>query len=156
MLGHASVSVSDVAYERFLYASICEQNNGTQVTVLSALVRADIDPWEEASRLATMPRAKAEATLSSILHQISDQNWTGPEVEAVSARLVQLLPTRDAGESAITSIGEVDRSIFWLVWLGFALAVSLNSPRNHTSVSEPGPAVTSAAVLPAATNNFTD
>ena len=114
MLGHASVSVSDVAYERFLYASICEQNNGTQVTVLSALVRADIDPWEEASRLATMPRAKAEATLSSILHQISDQNWTGPEVEAVSARLVQLLPMRNAGEPAFTSIGEViARSFGW-------------------------------------------
>ena len=58
MLGHASVSVSDLAYERFLYASICEQNNGTQVTVLSALVRADIDPWEEASRLA---RAESES-----------------------------------------------------------------------------------------------
>jgi len=159
MLGHASVSVSDVAYERFLYASICEQNSGTQVTVLSALVRADIDPWEEASRLATMPRSKADATLSSILHQISDQNWTAPEVEAVSARLVQLLPTKDTGEPATsiyTSISEVDRSIFWLVWLGLALAVSLNSPRNQTSISEPGPAAISPAVLSAATSDVSD
>lgn len=161
MLGYASVSDSDLAlaYERFLCASVCEQNNGTQVTVLSALVRADIDPWEEATRLATMPRAKAEATLSSILFQISDQNWTGPEVEAVSARLVQLLPTKDTGEPASsisTPIGEVDRSIFWLVWLGLALAVSLNSPRNQTSISEPGPAVTSPAVLSAATSDVSD
>ena len=156
MFGHASVSVSGVAYERFLYASVCEQNDGTQVTVLSALVRADIDPWKEASRLATMPRAKAEAILSSIIHQISNKNWTGPELEAVSVRLVQLLPTRDAGVSATTSIGEVDRSLFWLVWLGFALAVSLNSPRSHTSTSEPGAAVTSNAVLPAAPNNSSD
>jgi len=159
MLGHASVSDSALAsaYERFLCASVCEQNNGTQVTVLSALVRADIDPWEEATRLATMPRAKAEATLCSILRQISD-HWTGTEVEAVSARLVQLLP-KDTGEPATSisaSIGEVDRSIFWLVWLGLALAVSLNSPRNQTSISEPGPAVISPAVLSAATSDVSD
>ena len=160
MLGYASVSDSDLAltYERFLCASVCEQNNGTQVTVLSALVRADIDPWEEATRLATMPRAKAEATLCSILRQISD-HWTGTEVEAVSARLVQLLPTKDTGEPATsisTSIGEVDRSIFWLVWLGLALAVSLNSPRNQTSISEPGPAAIAPAVLSAATSDVSD
>ena len=158
MLGHVSISASDSAsaYERFLYASICEQNNGTQVTVLSALVRANIDPWQEATRLATMPRAKAEATLSSILRQIPDRSWTDGQVEAVSERLVQFLPMRDGGEPAVTSIGEVDRSIFWLVWLGFALAVALNSPRNHTSVSEPRTVVTSSAVLPAAANNVSD
>lgn len=159
MLGHASVSDSALAlaYERFLCASVCEQNNGTQVTVLSALVRADIDPWEEAIQLATMPRAKAEATLCSILRQISD-HWTGTEVEAVSARLVQLLP-KDTGEPATSisvSIGGVDRSIFWLVWLGLALAVCLNSPRNQTSISEPGPAVISPAVLSAATSDVSD
>src|ERR1041384_3166778 len=123
MLSHASGSVTDEAYERFLYASICEQNNGTQVTVLSALVRAGIDPWDEARSLTTMPRAKAEATLSSILRQSFDQNPIGLEAEVVSARLVELLPTRNAGKPAITSIGEADRWIFWLVWLAFALAV---------------------------------
>jgi hypothetical protein len=159
MIGHASMSVPELGYDRFLYASICEQNNGTQVTVLSALVRADIDPWEEATRLATMPRAKAEATLSSLLRQISDQRWTDAEVEAVSERLVQLLPTKEGGESAtviFSSIGEVDRSIFWLIWLGLALAVSFNSPRNQPSISEPGSAVTSPAVLSAAASNASD
>jgi hypothetical protein len=159
MLGQASVSVRELACERFLYAPVCEQHNGTQVTVLSALARADIDPWEEAARLARMPRAKAEATLSSILRQSSDQNWTSPEVEAVSARLIQLLPTKDGGEpatSASTAIGEIDRSIFWLVWLGFALAVALNSPRNRTTISEPGPAVTSPAALSSAAGNVAD
>jgi len=159
MLGHASTSVAELAFGRFLCASICEQNNGTAVTVLSALVRADIDPWEEATRLATMPRAKAEATLSSILRQMSDQSWTDAEVEAISERLVKLLPTKDNGEPTtliFSSIGEVDHSIFWLVWLGLALAVSLNSPRNQTSISEPGPAVTAPAVLSAAVSNAPD
>jgi hypothetical protein len=159
MPGQASVSVAELACERFLYAPVCEQHNGTQVTVLSALVRANIDPWEEATRLARMPRAKAEETLSSILRQSSDQAWIGPEVEAVSARLVQLLPTTEGGESttsASTALGEIDRSIFWLVWLGFALAVSLNSPRNRATISEPGPAVTSPAALSSAAGNVAD
>ena len=80
-------------------------------------------------------------------------------MEAVSARLVQLLPTNGGGESATsvsTAIGEMDRSIFWLVWLGLAVAVSLNSPRNQTSISEPGPAAISPAVLSAATSDVSD
>ena len=112
MPGQASVSVAELACERFLYAPVCEQHNGTQVTVLSALVRANIDPWDEAARLARMPRAKAEATLSSILRRSLDRNWTGPEVGTVSARLIRLLPTNGGGDlarSVSTAIGEMDR-----------------------------------------------
>jgi len=157
MLGYAAVSES--AYESFLYASIGEQNDGTQVTVLSALVRADIDPWTEAARLAAMPKAEAEAKLGSILYQISGQSWTDFELKAICERLVQLLPTKHGGGPAkLTSppIGEVDRSIFWLVWLGFVLAVCLSSPRDRTSIREPGSAVTSHALFSAAAGNAAD
>jgi hypothetical protein len=46
-------------FDRFLYASVGEDSNGMPLTVLSALARVDVDPWEEASKLTQLPRASA-------------------------------------------------------------------------------------------------
>jgi hypothetical protein len=129
MLDHTS-AVFDMACARFLYALVYEQNNGTQVTVLSALVRANMDPWEEAGRLSTMPRATAEAALSAILRKSVDHKWTDSEIEAVSANLIQLLLEKERAGSAMSTFSthsEVDPSIVWLMWLGLALAVFFKS-----------------------------
>ena len=58
-------------YNDFLYAPVCEQANGTQLSVLSALARMDVDPWQEATRLSAMPKAIAERTLVTILDLVS-------------------------------------------------------------------------------------
>ena len=63
-----------------------------RLSVLSALARMNIDPWEEASRLAAMPKAIAEKTLLSILDRVSGRSWKSPEAAAIAARLVGLLP----------------------------------------------------------------
>jgi hypothetical protein len=47
-----------------------------QLTVLSALARMDVDPWEEATRLAAMPTAIAERTLVSTLDRGSAKTRT--------------------------------------------------------------------------------
>jgi hypothetical protein len=39
-------------FDEFLGASICEDRNGTGLSVLSALARLDVDPWIEATSLA--------------------------------------------------------------------------------------------------------
>ena len=35
-------------FDKFLYASVGNDNDGMPLTVLSALARMDVDPWEEA------------------------------------------------------------------------------------------------------------
>jgi hypothetical protein len=37
-------------FDDFLYASIGEDSNGVLLSVLSALARLDVDPWEEAAK----------------------------------------------------------------------------------------------------------
>src|SRR5437763_14074434 len=54
-------------YDNFLSALICEDANGTPLSVLSALTRLHMDPWKEASRLSAMPEATAQRTLVSTL-----------------------------------------------------------------------------------------
>ena len=122
-------------YNQFLYAPICEEANGMQLSVLSALARMDVDPWEEATRLAAMPKAIAERTLVSTLDQVLGKSCHRSETEVIAARLVQLLPHRgEGGTITPTETARVGaQRTYWLVWLGFALAISLLSPRHQVT-----------------------
>jgi hypothetical protein len=62
-----------------------------QLSMLSALARMDVDPWEEATRLAAMPKAIAERTLVSILDRVLPKSRNPAETEVIATRLVQLL-----------------------------------------------------------------
>ena len=121
-----SVSSFTSRYDHFLFAPICEEANGMQLSVLSALARMDVDPWEEADRLAAMPKAIAERTLASAIDQVIGKSWNPSKTEVIAARLVQLLPQRGEGTTvAQTETARVGaQRTYWLVWLGFALAIS--------------------------------
>jgi hypothetical protein len=110
-----------------------------RLSVLSALARINVDPWEEAARLAAMPQAIAVATLVSALKLVAVTSWNASETEVIAARLVQLLPYgSEQGPIASTTarIG-AQPTRFWWVWVGFAVAMSLLSPHRATT-PEPG------------------
>ena len=48
-------------FNEFLFASIGDDENDMPLSVLSALIRLDIDPWEEAKRLSILPSGIAAA-----------------------------------------------------------------------------------------------
>ena len=76
----------------FLFASIGEEQNGVTLSVVSALTRLGIDPWEEASRLTPLPKARAAETLAKLIARLPIGR-TGPLDDlAISRRLVELLP----------------------------------------------------------------
>ena len=130
----ARFSSLSASYDNFLYAPVCEDANGMRLSVISALARSDVDPWEEATRLAAMPRAIAEKTLLSILDLVSGRSWKSPEAAAVAARLVRLLPQPgEAAPLAATGTANVPalRKNYWWVWLGFALALSFMTPHHQ-------------------------
>src|SRR4249920_2753402 len=79
-------------YNQFLFAPICEEANGMQLSVLSALARMDVDPWEEATRLAAIPKAIAQRTLVATLDRVLGKSSNPSETEVIAGRLVQLLP----------------------------------------------------------------
>jgi hypothetical protein len=124
-----SVSSFTSRYNQFLYAPICEEANGMQLSVLSALARMDVDPWQEATRLAAMPKAITERTLVSTLDQVLGKSCHRSETEIIAAQLVQLLLHRgEGGTITPTETARVGaQRTYWLVWLGFALAISLLS-----------------------------
>ncbi len=54
-------------FEPFLFAAIGAERNGSPLSVLSALARSDVDPWQEAARLTALPEAAATRSLLALL-----------------------------------------------------------------------------------------
>ena len=79
-------------FESFLYAPIGQDNEGIPLSVLSALARRDIDPWEEAAKLTRLPEEKAVSRLVSLLGTSPHAPLSGPDSATVATRLIALLP----------------------------------------------------------------
>lgn len=81
--------------DAFLHAPIGEDGNGMALSVLSGLCRLDIDPWDEAERLARLPKDRAIAALGRRLTLLPPAVLGLSDVAGIAARLVELLPRRD-------------------------------------------------------------
>jgi hypothetical protein len=76
----------------FLFASVGDEQNGMPLSVISALTRLGIDPWEEAARLAALPRARAAEALMPMIARLPLARPLRSDNLAISHRLVELLP----------------------------------------------------------------
>jgi len=152
-------SALNASYDEFLFAPVCEDANGMRLSVISALARMNVDPWEEATRLAAMPQAIAEKTLLSILDLVSGRSWKSPEAAAIAARLVRLLPpTGEAATVAATAAanGSAQRTNYWWVWVAFALAMSFMTPHHQAPTANAGAATSESGASSNPNNNAAD
>jgi len=79
----------------FLFASVGDQQNGMPLNVMSGLTRLGLDPWEEAARLAVLPKALAADTLAPTIARLTVGWSERPDNLAISQRLVAFLPRRE-------------------------------------------------------------
>ncbi len=91
MTRSASLSQLPSEFDDFLYAPIGEDGSGMLLSVLSALARLNLDPWQEASRLARLPGKAATQSLASQIAELPD-GASVPNPETIAARLIALLP----------------------------------------------------------------
>jgi hypothetical protein len=84
-LGHSE-------YNPFLFAVVGEEELGLPLTVLTALTRLGIDPWEEAARLSDLPRDVAARALAATIATLPRRDDKAADPQAVAARLVDRLP----------------------------------------------------------------
>jgi hypothetical protein len=86
-LGHSK-------YNGFLYAVVDEEEIGLPLTVLTALTRLGLDPWQEAARLADLPRELAAQALAEVIARLPGKACKAPGSTMIAARLVKWLPAR--------------------------------------------------------------
>jgi len=95
----ASLSPLGSEFDDFLFAPIGVERNGMLLSVLSALARLDVDPWQEAAKLALLPGETATQRLASLIAALPDGPSAHPDPGTIAARLIVLLPGRAASNT---------------------------------------------------------
>jgi hypothetical protein len=94
----ASGSALGNQFDDFLFASVRDDAN-QPLSVLSALARLDLDPWQMAAKLAALPKTAAAQTLASMFADLPD---CPADREAVARHLVAFLPNQSGAQVAPT------------------------------------------------------
>jgi len=116
-----SISPSQLGSEfnEFLFAPVADDGKGSSLSVLSALARQNVDPWNEAAVLAGLPRASAIERLAVVIAGLpgAPAELTGPTT--VATRLIGLLPrvVRPGVSSFTTSPLGATGSPPWLIYI---------------------------------------
>jgi hypothetical protein len=132
-------------FDEFLFAPIGNDRNGMPLSVLSALVRLDVDPWAEAAGLARLSAAAASSRLASLITEFPYELTAHQDPATVASRLVALLPRETAstlvaaqGASAIPTAVWMMFCVFWMVFL---LGSHLLTPPQDAAPASPTTAV---------------
>lgn len=64
------------------------------LTVLSALARLGVDPWQESARLTQLSPEAATQRLTAIISGVPSGQWAPADAGIIAARLVKLLPAK--------------------------------------------------------------
>jgi hypothetical protein len=84
---------------------------------LAALTRLGIDPWEEAARLAALPKVRAAEALAILIARLLVARPLPSDNLAISDQLVQLLPMRQQTTSSARKRRLADDKKYLLVML---------------------------------------
>lgn len=95
---NGSVSALGSEYDEFLYAPIFRDGSEMVLSVVSMLARLDIDPWQEAARLARLPKEAAASSLASLIAKKSGGLPRNLDATAIAVRLIGLLPSLSAAQ----------------------------------------------------------
>lgn len=119
-------SLGHSRFNEFLFAYVGEERTGLSLTVLSALARLGLDPWEEAARLSELPEETATSALAATIEGLPEGNWNASDARSIAVRLMNSLPRRrsssdrsprnEAAEKWPSKAGALN----WLGWIALA------------------------------------
>lgn len=149
-------------FDEFLFAPIADDGNGMLLSVVSALARLDVDPWEEAAHLARMPPDTAIQRLGTLIAALPDGPSARSNPRTIAARLIALLPRRADSNlrsrelllrmAATTHSETVKDLIFYAIFIVFVVSaqwiIASDQSPAVDNASEPGAAAVSSQMAP--------
>jgi hypothetical protein len=136
-------------FDEFLGASIGEDRNGTGLSVLSAFARLNVDPWQEATSLARMPRKAAVVRLNALIDALPSEPAIDIPARTVAADLVALLPRNEklnvrSPDHVFAAVGSRQTQILmalsaFVIMLFIAFLLSATSPGPRNGANPPPP-----------------
>ena len=124
------------------------------LSVLSALARLDIDPWQEADKLARLPGETATQRLASLIAALPDGPSAHLDPGTIAARLIALLPRRDRSNipsrETLLSVGAVTnfRAVIFMIFIYVIVAIFMMGAQWIAASRQP-PAQVDSAHAPA-------
>ena len=108
--------------DNFLFAAVGEERNGVPLSVISALTRLGLDPWEEAGRLSSLGKRDAVDRLLHLIGQLPGARWPSAEARDIAAGLIERLPAgggaaRSAAAPQPVGAWLTRERVFWLLLL---------------------------------------
>jgi hypothetical protein len=119
MTPSAAISPLGREFDAFLFAPIGEDRNGMMVSVVSALARLDVDPWEEAGKLARLPGTALTERLASLISALPEGQPAHEDPQVVAARLAALLPRQGPN---VARRARASGTVMYVTFLAIALA----------------------------------
>ena len=116
-------------FDDFLFAPIDEGRNDVPLSVLSALARLDIDPWQEATELAQVSREAATQRLASLIAALPDGPSAHLDPGRIAARLIALLPGQPSSKTSLggtlPDVGDVTKFRAGICMLAVFIVITL-------------------------------
>ncbi|MGC8519980.1 MAG: hypothetical protein ACP5P4_15905 [Steroidobacteraceae bacterium] len=160
-----ATSALDSRLAPFLFATIREDPEDTPLTVLSVLARRDVDPWEEAERLAQLPREVATGALAGWIAALPNRSHAPRDGGAIAAHLVTLLPPYRARKTAVPGhplgarqerIGRervITQALLYLMFIALLLVSQWVMRSHRAAMRASQPVAASTATIPAGSSS---
>jgi hypothetical protein len=134
----AQLSRTPPEFDRFLFAPLNEDGE-TPLSVLSALARQDIDAWQEAARLAQLPKDHAVNSLASTIWKSDSKRWSPSAASIAAVRLIELLPSHVGSRDSSITDNSSSKMTMWLVYgiIIWSVAVSGSITRQANKEASP-------------------
>jgi hypothetical protein len=122
--------------DKFLFAAVGDEIDGIPLSMISALIRLGLDPWQEAGRLSSLARREAVEQLARLIAEIPGVIRPVGEAREIADRLVGLLPKHDDSRAATPQVQIRPRysrptlprpTRFWLACFVLAAAVLVSA-----------------------------
>lgn len=92
LMERTSLPAHDQQFDNFLFATVGEDRNGMQVSVLSALARLGVEPWQEAKQLARLSEELACARVDGLIAELPGVPSLIHDHRVIAERIIALLP----------------------------------------------------------------
>jgi uncharacterized membrane protein YccC len=122
--------------DKFLFATVGDEVDGMPLSVISALTRLELDPWQEAGRLSSLSDREAVEQLARLIGELPGIARPLGEAREIAGGLIKLLPTRDTNPESVAQVQNRPRyrkpallktSRFWIACFIFAAAVLISA-----------------------------
>jgi hypothetical protein len=143
-------------FNAFLRSALWLDRDDSPLSVLSALARLDVDPWEEAAQLAALPKPSASEKLASMLANLPGGPAVRRDLDLISERAVALLSSpagsEQKGGAPLAIPTALSRPLIFLVLGSLVMALTLIAAQGDAGGQKPPlsahPALPPPAVAP--------